>query len=74
MTEFVNSIREINDTHLLPKVEHAFKVKQISNQSRKKLTYGICPKCGGKLILRGGKHGDFVGCSNYPTCRYTANL
>ena len=74
VTEFANSIREINDTHLLPKVEHAFKVKQISNQSRKKITYGICPKCGGKLILRGGKHGDFVGCSNYPTCRYTANI
>lgn len=30
-----------------------------------------CPKCGGSLILRSGKYGDFYGCSNYPKCRYT---
>lgn len=32
---------------------------------------GICPKCGGTLVQRKGKYGDFVGCSNYPKCRYT---
>lgn len=31
----------------------------------------ICPKCGGKLRKRHGKYGDFLGCSNYPKCRYT---
>lgn len=30
-----------------------------------------CPKCGGKLVKRKGKYGDFVGCSNYPKCKYT---
>lgn len=30
-----------------------------------------CPRCGGKLILRKGKYGEFYGCSNYPKCRYT---
>lgn len=30
-----------------------------------------CKWCGGKLVLRNGKNGDFYGCSNYPKCRYT---
>jgi DNA topoisomerase-1 len=32
----------------------------------------VCPKCSnGKLSLKLGKFGAFVGCSNYPDCRYT---
>jgi len=34
-----------------------------------------CPRCSdGKLSLKGGKFGFFVGCSNYPECRYTRPL
>ncbi len=33
-----------------------------------------CPKCGGLLVQRQGKYGDFLGCSNYPKCRYTTNV
>jgi DNA topoisomerase-1 len=34
-----------------------------------------CPSCGnGKLNLKAGKFGAFVGCSNYPECRYTRQL
>ncbi len=34
-----------------------------------------CPSCGtGKLSLKVGKYGAFVGCSNYPECRYTRQL
>jgi len=32
----------------------------------------VCPTCGtGRLSLKTGKFGAFVGCSNYPECRYT---
>ncbi|MBW6396989.1 type I DNA topoisomerase [Roseomonas sp. HJA6] len=32
----------------------------------------LCPNCGnGRLGLRLGKTGAFIGCSNYPECRYT---
>lgn len=34
----------------------------------------ICPKCGGKLIKKFGKYGNFWGCSNYPNCDYTKNF
>ncbi len=35
----------------------------------------LCPACGtGRLGLRLGKTGGFIGCSNYPECRYTRTL
>ncbi|MGC8654315.1 MAG: AAA domain-containing protein [Candidatus Kryptoniota bacterium] len=33
-----------------------------------------CPICGGRLKIRRGKRGLFVGCSNYPTCTWTAEV
>ena len=30
----------------------------------------VCPECGGDLVIRKGKYGEFVACSNYPTCKY----
>ena len=32
----------------------------------------VCPYCGGQLVKRNGKYGEFTGCSNYPKCRFTA--
>lgn len=32
-----------------------------------------CPACGGELVKRKGKFGEFYGCSNFPRCRYTKN-
>ena len=29
-----------------------------------------CPVCGSALVVRKGKYGEFVACSNYPTCKY----
>ena len=33
-----------------------------------------CPDCGSQLLMRFGRYGTFVGCSNYPTCKYTRDL
>lgn len=33
-------------------------------------TNNVCLRCGGTLIKRSGKYGAFMGCSNYPKCRY----
>ncbi len=30
-----------------------------------------CPECGAPLIVRWGRYGKFIGCQNFPTCRYT---
>lgn len=33
----------------------------------------ICPRCGGILKEKKGKYGEFIGCANYPNCKYTKN-
>ena len=34
-----------------------------------------CPAChAGRLGLKLGRHGSFIGCSNYPACQYTRRL
>jgi hypothetical protein len=35
---------------------------------------GTCPRCDGVLVERKGKYGRFMGCSNYPKCKFTAKL
>ena len=39
-------------------------------QTQKELNRKICPRCGGTLVLRKGKNGNFYGCSNYPKCKF----
>lgn len=34
----------------------------------------VCPKCGGQMRERKGKFGTFMGCVNFPECRYTRDL
>ena len=33
-----------------------------------------CPDCNGRLVVRSGKFGKFLGCSNYPKCQHTENI
>ena len=44
-------------------------IKNIRAQQQN-IENGICPRCGGNLVLRNGKHGSFYGCSNYPKCKF----
>ncbi len=50
-----------------PEVEAAFK-----NMEKKKAeeTGEVCPECGSPLVIRKGRYGEFVACSNYPVCKY----
>jgi len=32
-----------------------------------------CPKCSSELLLRKGRYGEFIACSNFPKCKYTKN-
>ena len=33
-----------------------------------------CPECGRELLLKEGRFGKFIACSNYPECKYTRNI
>ena len=34
----------------------------------------ICEKCGAPMKIRISKYGEFLGCSNYPNCKYKKTL
>lgn len=53
--------------------EHVQNAKFQKNRSEYFMSKGLCPRCGGELVLRKGKYGQFYGCSNYPRCKYTTN-
>lgn len=46
-------------------------VQSIRIKRRKSSGAGTCPKCGGALVKRSGKYGEFKGCSRFPKCRFT---
>jgi DNA topoisomerase-1 len=33
-----------------------------------------CSKCGGDLVIKSGRFGQFKACSNYPTCKFRESL
>lgn len=43
---------------------------QIQSQKVLKPTGEQCPECSNELVIRNGRYGEFVACSNYPQCKY----
>ncbi len=56
--------RRLKREHVRRVQEHTFHREQMERS-------GICPKCGGSLVMRSGRYGSFYGCSSYPGCTYT---
>ncbi len=47
------------------------KSKEIKKENFQEKLDRSCPECGGDLIVKFGRFGKFIACSNYPNCRYT---
>ncbi|MDE5714956.1 MAG: NERD domain-containing protein [Anaeroplasmataceae bacterium] len=62
---------QIYDTIVLSasKIKNKEHVKNI-HQTKNEIKKGICPRCGGNLVKRNGKYGEFFGCSNFPNCKF----
>ncbi|MEL6682826.1 MAG: type I DNA topoisomerase [Pseudomonadota bacterium] len=60
ITEVLEKINEVLEPHLFPPLEDGGDPR-------------LCPNCGaGRLSMRTARSGGaFIGCSNYPECRYT---
>lgn len=73
-TKAIAGTKELRVTEVLEALneilgEHIFPVRSDGGDPR------LCPNCGtGQLSLKLGKFGAFIGCSNYPECRYTRPL
>jgi DNA topoisomerase I len=75
--EFIAAVNDIGDLRIAQVLEalnellgpHIFPEPQDGGDPR------ACPSCGnGRLSLKVGKFGAFIGCSNYPDCRYTRQI
>ena len=77
MEEKLDNVQEGSDSRLkvLSDFYYPF-IKEVEDANEKmykdqdELTGQKCPICGGDLVYKQGKNGKFVGCSNYPTCKY----
>jgi DNA topoisomerase-1 len=76
-TGFIGAVDEIKDLRVAQVLDalddmlgpHIYAPREDGGDPRQ------CPSCGnGRLNLKAGKFGAFVGCSNYPECRYTRPL
>jgi DNA topoisomerase-1 len=76
-SDFIGAVNEIKDVRVSEVLDvldnmlgpHIYAPREDGGDPRQ------CPTCGtGKLNLKAGKFGAFVGCSNYPECRYTRPL
>jgi DNA topoisomerase-1 len=62
ITQVLDALNELLGAHIFPAREDGGDVRQ-------------CPTCGtGKLSLKVGRFGAFIGCSNYPECTYTRQM
>jgi DNA topoisomerase-1 len=81
--EMENSLDEVADGHIVwfnllndfykvfePTLKNAF-----DNMEKKQHepTGEECPLCGNPLVIKKGRYGQFVACSNYPNCKYIKN-
>ncbi len=62
ITDVINALDEDLGPHFFPSREDGSDPR-------------VCAACGsGRLGLKLGRYGSFIGCSNYPTCQYTRRL
>jgi DNA topoisomerase-1 len=62
VTEVLDALNDLLAPHIFPPREDGGDPRQ-------------CPSCGvGKLSLKLGRFGAFIGCSNYPDCRFTRQM
>jgi DNA topoisomerase I len=75
--DFIGAVDDIKDLKISEVIDaldellapHLFPASTDGGDPRK------CPTCGdGRLTLKLSKYGAFIGCSNYPECRYTRPL
>lgn len=53
-------------------------ILEVAQQNMEKIkpvvTDKICPLCGGNLVIRKSRYGEFYGCSNFPKCKHIEQM
>ena len=71
--EIITILSSSNITTKECREKHIRNIQILEQNKDDSISNGKCPKCGGNLVERRGKYGNFLGCSNYPKCRFTLN-
>lgn len=72
--EIADKIIAIDNNYNGKEKEHTENIYNNLREDNEKIEQMICPKCGGNLVLRNGRYGQFYGCSNYPKCHFTKDI
>ena len=72
VTRILDKLKSAVDSKPLTKKDHLRSLHERHNSAK------TCPRCGGDLVKRAAKKGpnagsEFLGCSNYPKCKFTRN-
>lgn len=73
MNFYRRKLLDVISTSESARKEHLDNVYHYKEHRDDAVAKGKCPRCGGNLVLRKGKYGQFYGCSNYPRCNYILN-
>ncbi|MBC2724269.1 NERD domain-containing protein [Desulfosporosinus sp.] len=69
--EIYSKLLALNVSDKEARTQHVEGIHKKKAKVANQVSANSCPKCGGELITRKGKYGDFKGCKNYPKCRFT---
>lgn len=84
--EKLNPLTQINEAEKMMHIENIqqrtqdkFSQNISASTATPDVKKALCPRCGGQLVMRVASKGtrqgkSFMGCSNYPKCRYIENL
>lgn len=57
-----------------PNINTEVNVSEEKARQKQRYDPNICPECGGRLRLIQGPFGKFMGCENYPTCKFNRRV
>ncbi len=74
LREIADRIRNVALEGRQDKRTHKEYAKETARNISREIRQGNCPRCGGRLVIRKGEKGEFAGCENYPSCRFTCSI
>lgn len=72
--KIINKINSANIIDEHAREAHASSVHLTQQRNQQLISNRICPQCHSTLVERNGRFGRFLGCSNYPKCKFTSPI
>ena len=74
MKKISTSIKNKNIIDKKLRKQHVLNINEVKKENNKLINNFICPKCGGVLVEKSGRYGKFLGCKNFPKCKYVKKI